>query len=133
MTFVPNLENKNCFVPCDQYTVNSGGCSCHNRIVSGNMLKDHDFFKNKNYDYIKEQTLNPLIDIALHFGYVAEASGYKKQVEDNMHWITFFNDNTLQMYAYSDFDSETAKNYDTGTLEDVSEEELKTLIKLFVK
>lgn len=32
MSIIPNIKEKNCFVPCDQLTVNSGRCDCYNRL-----------------------------------------------------------------------------------------------------
>jgi len=43
MTFVPSFENKRCFVPCEQYKIDSGQCSCNNRIMNPELIKYNVF------------------------------------------------------------------------------------------
>lgn len=70
-----------------------------------------------------------LIAIAERNGYEQCNRGYKKKTEDNTHWITFFNGDELQMYAYFTLDEECEKIYDTGIIQ-VSKSELQTLIEI---
>lgn len=68
-------------------------------------------------------------NIALSNGYVAKGFGYVKNIDDVMHWITFFESGKVQLYAYYSFDV-NEEVYNTGVIE-TSEEELKTLITIF--
>lgn len=71
------------------------------------------------------------VDIITSNGYKEEGYGYKKVTENNTHWITLFDNDSLQMYAYFTEDSECEKEYDTGIV-NVSSDELEILIKVLV-
>ena len=71
------------------------------------------------------------VDIITSNGYKEESYGYKKVTENNTHWITLFDNDSLQMYAYFTEDSDGEKEYDTGIV-NVSGDELETLIKILV-
>ncbi len=71
------------------------------------------------------------VDIITSNGYKKEGYGYKKVTENNTHWITLLDNDSLQMYAYFTEDSECEKEYDTGIV-NVSGDELEILIKVLV-
>lgn len=50
MTFVPNFEDKRCFIACDQYKIDTGQCSCHNRIMNPEFFKENIFDLENNDD-----------------------------------------------------------------------------------
>lgn len=43
--FIPDTSNKRCFAPCHKDVVDSGMCSCHNRIKSPMDTNWEDFMK----------------------------------------------------------------------------------------
>ena len=34
MTFVPQNDDRMCFIACEQYKIDTGQCSCHNRVMN---------------------------------------------------------------------------------------------------
>ncbi len=82
-----------------------------------------------NNDCLENQKF---VDIVLSNGYKKDNFGYIKITENNTHWITLFEGNSLQLYSYCSNDTEMNDVYNTQVLENVSEEELKTLIKILV-
>lgn len=65
-------------------------------------------------------------------GYDRQQYGYVRVTSHNLHWITLFEDGTLQMYAYLIGDAECKKIYDTGIIS-VSDAELQTLINVVIQ
>lgn len=69
--------------------------------------------------------------ILLDCGYTKQNYGYVQVTIENTHWVTLFEDNSLQMYAYFTEDAECDKIYDTGIIS-VTESELKSLINILI-
>lgn len=57
-----------------------------------------------------------MIAVLLNEGYHAEGFGYKKETEEVTHWVTLFEGDKVQMYAYETGDPEFSKVYDTGVV-----------------
>ena len=72
------------------------------------------------------------LDILLKRGYIKESYGYKKVTENNTHWITMFEENKLQMYAYYSEDSEFEKIYCTNVIDNIDSLTLDILIDVLV-
>ena len=80
-----------------------------------------------------EESVNIFLETVLSNGYAKKSYGYTKQTKENTHWITLFNNNKFQMYAYSTEDCEFDKIYDSGIIGNASKEQLQQLIEVLVK
>jgi hypothetical protein len=73
-----------------------------------------------------------LLPIVLKAGYVKSGFGYKKQTEENTHWITLFENGKIQMYAFFSEDEECDKIYDTGIIE-IFSDYLQVFIEVLIR
>jgi len=66
------------------------------------------------------------------FGYKPKGYGHVRLSNTITHWITFFENNQIQMYAYLTDDDTFEKVYDTGVIS-VTPQQLLSLMLVFSK
>ena len=122
---------------CEEWRINEIAAGAKYRSKTNTVDVYYEFETKENKKKIDKLNIElshlPYIKVLQDFGYIKQNYGYFKPGQFSNHWVTLFENGTLQMYQYEIEGDEfsDSKIYDTSVIK-VTPEDLYQLIQILV-